>query len=129
MSNPASVLLRRALAADAIVSAATGLAMLFGAAPLAELLRLPEGLLRFGGLALLPYVAFVAYAVKHPSRAAVWTIIGCNVAWAAGCALLLVSGWIAPNALGVAFVVVQAAAVLLFAELQVMGLRRPVAAV
>ncbi|MCX8004828.1 MAG: hypothetical protein N2688_07700 [Burkholderiaceae bacterium] len=128
MSNQTSVFLRRALAADAIVSAATALLMLFGAPLLADLLRLPETLLRFAGLALLPYVAFVAYAIRRPARGAVWTVIACNVAWAAGCAWLIASGWIAPNALGTAFVVVQAVAVLVFAELQYLGLRRPFAA-
>lgn len=127
MSNRASVVLRRALAADAVVSGVTGLLMLFGAPLLAELLRLPETLLLVAGLALLPYVAFVAYAMKRPARAAVWAFIVCNLTWAPGCALLLASGWIAPNALGVAFVIVQAAAVLLLAELQHIGMRRPVA--
>jgi hypothetical protein len=37
---------------------------------------------------------------------------------------LLVSGWIAPNVLGVIFVAMQAAVVAVFGELQFIGLRR-----
>jgi hypothetical protein len=128
MSNSHSVLLQRALAADAIVSAATAALMIAGAGWLAEFLSLPADLLRLAGLLLLPYIACVAYTLKRPSRAGVFAIIGINVAWAAACVLLLASGWVAPNAFGVAFVIVQAVAVLLFAELQYIGLKRPVAA-
>lgn len=127
MSKVHSVLLQRALAADAIVSAATAALMIAGGERLAEFLSLPASLLRFAGLLLLPYIAFVAYALKRSSRASVFVIIGANVAWAAACALLLASGSVAPNAFGVAFVIVQAVAVLLFAELQYVGLKRPVA--
>ena len=80
---------------------------------------------------LLPYVAFVIYWAtrEDASRPAVWAIIVANVLWAAASALLLVSGWVAPTALGYAFVIGQAAVVALLAELQYVGLRgRPAAA-
>ena len=38
--------------------------------------------------------------------------------------MLLLSGWIEPTGLGYAFVIFQAVVVGVFAELQVMGLRR-----
>ncbi len=47
-----------------------------------------------------------------------------NVVWAVDCALLLLSGWVQPTTLGVAFVLIQAAGVLIFAELQFMALRK-----
>jgi hypothetical protein len=40
---------------------------------------------------------------------------------------LLVSGWVAPTALGYAFVIAQAAVVAVLAELQIAGLRRTTA--
>jgi hypothetical protein len=49
------------------------------------------------------------------------------VLWAAASGLLLASGWVAPTALGYAFVIGQAAVVALLGELQYVGLRRPVA--
>jgi hypothetical protein len=62
-----------------------------------------------------------------PSRPAVWVIIVANAAWTAASLLLLVSGWVTPTTLGYLFVVVQAAAVAIFAELQWLGLRRQIA--
>lgn len=53
-----------------------------------------------------------------------WAGIACNVLWAIACVLLLISGIVAPNSLGVAFVIVQTVAVLVFAELQLTALRR-----
>jgi hypothetical protein len=44
--------------------------------------------------------------------------------WVAGSVLLLVSGRFEPNALGFAFVLGQAAAVAVFAEMQYVGLRK-----
>jgi hypothetical protein len=118
--------LRRALILDAIASGATGLLMIAGAGLVEGLLGLPAALLRGAGLVLVPYVAFVVYAGTRDiiSRSAVWTIIVANVAWAAASALLLVSGWVSPTALGYAFVIAQAVVVALLGELQYMGLRR-----
>jgi hypothetical protein len=125
-----SPFLRRALILDAAASGATALIVIAAAGPLAGLLGLPQGLLRGAGLVLLPYVAFVIYwAMREDvSRPAVWAIVVANVLWAAASALLLVSGWVAPTALGYAFVIGQAAAVALLGELQYVGLRRQPAA-
>ena len=57
------------------------------------------------------------------SRPAVWPVIIANALWAIASALLLVSGWVAPTALGYAFVIAQAVVVALLGELQYMGLR------
>ena len=118
--------LRRALMLDALASGATALLMIAGAGLVEGLLGLPAALLRGAGLVLVPYVAFVVYTATRDtiSRSAVWTIIVANVAWAAASALLLVSGWVAPTALGYAFVIAQAVVVALLGELQYMGLRR-----
>lgn len=126
-----SPLLRRALLADAAASGAAGLLMLLGAGPLGALLHLPAGLLSGAGLVLLPYAALVAWLGSRASltRPAVWAVIGINAVWAADSLLLLASGWVQPNGLGQAFVIAQALAVALFAELQFLGLRRPVPAI
>ena len=121
-----SMFLRRALLADALVSGATGLMMLLGAGLTHGLLGLPEGLLREAGIVLLPYAAIVGYVgtrERFPVPA-VWGVIACNIVWAAGSILLLVSGLVAPKLLGYTFVVAQAVVVALFAELQYVGLRR-----
>ena len=120
------VFLRRALVLDAVASGATALMMVAGAGLVEGLLGLPAAQLRGAGIVLLPYVAFVIYTGTREtiSRPAVWAIIVANVLWAAASAVLLVSGWVAPTALGIAFVIAQAVVVALLGELQYMGLRR-----
>ncbi len=121
--------IRQALLLDAAVSGAAGLVMLVGA-PLAETwLGMPEALLHFAGVLLLPYAAFVALVAgtERPSRPAVRVVIGCNALWVAGSALLLVAAGLSPTALGYIFVLAQAAVVAFFAELQFAGLRRSAA--
>jgi hypothetical protein len=124
--DPSSTFLRRALALDAAASGATALLAIAAAAPLGGLLGLPVDLLRGAGLVLVPYVAFVVYTATRAtvSPPAVWSIVVANVLWAAASALLLVSGWVAPNGLGYAFVIGQAAVVALLGELQYVGLTR-----
>jgi len=121
-----SPFLRRALLVDAAISAATGLAMILGAGVLHGLLGLPVALLRYAGLSLIPFVALVFHLSRRDSlsRAGVWTVIGLNAVWVAGSVLLLLSGRFEPNALGFAFVLGQAAAVAVFAEMQYVGLRK-----
>ena len=66
---------------------------------------MPETLLLIGGAVLLPFAALVAYLSLRPNlpRVAVWGVILVNVLWAAESVLLLMSGWVTPNAAGVCF--------------------------
>ncbi|MBX9402827.1 hypothetical protein K4L06_16070 [Lysobacter sp. BMK333-48F3] len=123
--RPAS-LLRRALAADAVVSGAAGALQLAAAGPLSALLALDAGLLRGSGLFLLLWTAFLVWVLGRKSVGAglAWTVIGLNLAWAAGSVALWLQGAVAPNALGLSYLLAQAAAVAVFAELQFFGLRR-----
>lgn len=115
--------LRYVLIADAVASGATGALMIGGAGFLSGLLSLPGGLLFEAGLLLVPYVLFVLWTGTRaviPVKP-VWVIIACNTAWTLG-SIIVLMGFLAPNALGVAFVVFQAAAVGLFGLLQFIGL-------
>jgi hypothetical protein len=122
----ASSLLRRVLTIDAIVSAASGIAMIAFAEVLANLLQLPVDLLSEAGIVLLPFAAFVGFVASRsePARFAVWAIIGLNILWVADSILLLFTDWVAPNALGYAVVIAQAAGILVLADLEYMGYRR-----
>jgi hypothetical protein len=122
--------LRNVLVLDAAASGATGLLLLAGAGVLEDLLGLPVALLREAGLILIPYVACVAWVgTREPiARRAVWAIIAANALWAVASVGLLVSGLVAPTALGYAFVIAQAAVVAVLGELQYAGLKRPAAA-
>ena len=121
-----SPFLRRVVLADAATSGVTGLLMMLGAGFLAELLGMPAALLDYAGLVLLPFAALVAYLATRESlwRSAVWAVIACNALWAADSVLLLLTGWIEANKLGVAFVIAQALVVAVLAELEYVGLRR-----
>ncbi|MCY1343018.1 hypothetical protein D9M68_313770 [compost metagenome] len=121
-----SLLLRRVLLADGLVSGATGLLMLLAADWLGAFLELPRGLLFGAGLSLLPFAAALFWLARREtlSRPLVWAVIAINAVWVLDSLLLLVSGWVAPNLLGHAFVIAQAVAVLAFAELQWFGLKR-----
>lgn len=123
---PVTPFLRFALLVDAGVSGAMALLLVLAAAPLSILLHLPEPLLFNVGLVLVPYVVVVGWLGLRQdlARTAVWAVIACNVLWAVDSCWLLASGLVAPNALGTAFVIVQAVAVLVFAELQFTALRR-----
>jgi hypothetical protein len=121
-----SPLLRQALLADATTSGAFGLLMLLAAGPLSHLLGLPEMLLRGAGAVLMPYVALLAWLSLRgqTNKALIWAVILGNFLWVADSLLLLVIGWVSPTRAGYAFVIMQALVVLMYAELQIMGLRR-----
>jgi hypothetical protein len=127
--HPAPIL-RQALLADAATSGACALLMLIGSGPLSGLLGLPAALLQGAALVLIPWTAALAYLATRESltSVAVWAVIVANAVWAADSAWLLLSGWVAPTAAGTAFVVAQALAVVMYAELQWVGLRRSRAA-
>lgn len=117
--------LRHVLLADAMSCLATGAAQVAAAPPLAALLGLPRPLLAGTGWFLLAYAAVVALvAIRDPLPARpVWAFAAGNLAWALGCVALLASGFVAPTAFGVAWVLAQAAVVALLAHLQWTGLR------
>ena len=118
--------LRRALLADAVISGVSALLFLFAADALSRMFDVPALLFRYAGVGLIPFTAFVAYLCTrdNPPRTAAWTVIALNVVWVLASILVLVTGDLDPNRLGVAFIVVQAIAVAVFAEVQYVGLRR-----
>jgi hypothetical protein len=125
MINP-SVLLRRAILADAIFSGASALLLTFGAGALAPMLNLPEALLRESGLFLIAYAALVGWLGTRQStpKALVLIVIAGNAAWTIGSIALLFSEAVTPNLLGEAVVAIQAIATGAFAELRYIGLRK-----
>jgi len=120
-----SPLLRKALTADAVVTGLAGLLMVLAAIPLSTRYGLPVGLLRWAGLICLPFAAFDAWlaTLERLQRPAVFFVVACNVLWALDSVLLLLTGWVAPTALGTVFVITQAVVTAVFAELEFIGLR------
>ena len=124
--SDASTFLRRTLWLDAAVSGATGVVMWLCADLLQAWLALPSTLFLVAGLSLLPFGGVLIALATRPQvpRRAIVAVIVSNALWVVASVALLVSGRVAPTMLGYAFVIVQAAAVVGFAELQWMGLRR-----
>ena len=120
----ASTFLRRVLWADAAVSLAMALLLILGASAIASLTALPEFLLSGAGWALMPWVALVAFtATRNPLRTwLAWLVVALNVVWVVESGFLLAVDSIETNAMGVAFVLAQAAGVLVLAALQATGL-------
>jgi hypothetical protein len=87
---------------------------------------LPAPLLRFAGWSLVPYAAALVFVAGRatPSRGAVVAVIALNAAWVAASLLVLAAGALRPGPLGYAFVIAQAVAVALLAEMETVGLRR-----
>ncbi|HZF81534.1 MAG TPA: hypothetical protein VEZ89_17285 [Rubrivivax sp.] len=124
--------LKVALFADAVVSGAVALLQLLAGQLLAGLLALPAVLLLESGVFLIVYVGLLLAMATRPRLWSwlVWAVIAGNVGWAVGCLSLLKllpalgsdsGGQV--TSLGVAFLLVQAFTVLVFALLQWRGWR------
>ena len=119
-----SIFLRRVLLVDAATCMATGALLALARAPLAALLGLPGTLLLYAGVSLFPCAALMLWVARREplARAAAWLVVVGNALWVLGSAALLVV--YSPTALGDVFVIAQALAVALLAELEYIGLRR-----
>ncbi|WP_372426238.1 hypothetical protein [Salinarimonas chemoclinalis] len=122
--------LRRALLVDVAASGALGIALTIAAGALADPLGLPEILLRIVGVVCLGWAGVLRLAATRPRlpRFAAWGIVEGNALWVAASLVLLASGLVAPTALGLAFVLAQAALVAGFTVAQALALRGPRAA-
>jgi hypothetical protein len=123
-----STFLRWVLFIDAATCVATGLLAMIGSSTLDQLLGLPTELLRYAGLSLLPFAAFVVYLATREtfSKSMVWAVILLNALWTADSLLLLLTGWVNPTELGYVFVVAQALGVAMLAGLEYVGWRKSV---
>jgi hypothetical protein len=119
-------LLRFALRLDAAGSGALGLLGLAAATPLAGLLGAPAAGIRGTGAVLVAYAVALLVLAARPTipRAGAWTVVVANVVWVLSSVGAAVAGRGELTALGVGVVLAQAAAVLVFADLQWLGLRR-----
>ena len=118
--------LRRTLTIDAVVSGASAVLLLVAGDALARWLAVPETLLRYAGILLVPFAVYVGTLARRETatRSSVGAVIGMNIAWVVASAWLVMGSAVRPTAAGYVFIVSQAVAVALLAELQYIGLRR-----
>jgi hypothetical protein len=126
MAEIRSPFLRAVITADAAVCGLGGAVLALDAAVLQGPLGLSAGLLREVGYVLVVWAAVLAFLASRPAlrRAAVWTLVVVNVLWAVESVAALALDWMAPTALGLGAVLVQAVGALLVADLQFMALRK-----
>ena len=119
-------LLRPALKLDAVASGALGVLSLAAGPLLEDLLGTPRTLRWPIGLFLIGYAAAVWAVGSRPrvSRPAVRTVIAINLLWVVASVAAVAGGRLLLTGLGIAFVLAQAVAVAMFADLQFLGLRR-----
>jgi hypothetical protein len=119
-------LLRLSLRLDAAASGALGVLLAAGGALLDDLLGIPAMVLVAVGGFLAAYATTLWFVGSRPevSRPAVRVVAVGNLLWVAASVIAVAAGWWSPTALGTALMVAQAAAVALFAERQLTGLRR-----
>ena len=122
--------LKLALIADALAAAALAAAHLVVADWIAGWMQLPQALLLGTGAFLVGWTALLLWLAPTPRAPAalVTLVIEGNLLWAAGAIGLLVSGVLAANAWGNAYLVLNAVSVLAFAALEWRGLRASAAA-
>jgi hypothetical protein len=124
MSPQDNTTLQNILLLDAATCVAAGAMMAFGSNFVAGLTAIPAPLLTWAGLILFPIAALMVYAAVQatPPRPLVWLIVVGNIGWVA--ASLALFAVIAPNALGAAFILAQAAVVTVLALLEHSALQR-----
>jgi CHASE2 domain-containing sensor protein len=119
-------LLRRSLNLDAVASGGLGLLLAAAGSLLDEPLGIPASVLVPVGVFLVAYAAALWFVGSRPRvrRPAVLVVVVGNLLWVVASVVAAIAGWWSPTPVGTAFVLAQAAAVALFAELQFTGLRR-----
>jgi hypothetical protein len=125
-----SKLLKAAFTADALACGASSVLQVIAAAAMSTALALPAQLLTGTGIFLGLYAASLLMLMKLHAiwRPLVWLIIIGNVGWAIITLDLLVTGMIAPNGFGLAYLAVQSITVVGLAAMEYAGLKtsRPI---
>lgn len=116
--------LRITLALDAVVTGVNGLVYLAAAGPVSDLLGPDAGLLRGIGAFLLVYGVAVGLLAARVNRTGTRAVIAANIVWTLASIGAVVTGLLDFTVLGAVWAIAQALVVGVFAELQIMGLRK-----
>ncbi|MEU7004383.1 hypothetical protein [Nonomuraea sp. NPDC046570] len=116
--------LRITLALDAVVTGGNGLVYLAAAGPVSDLLGPDAGLLRGIGAFLLVYGVAVGLLAARVNRTGTRVVIAANIVWTLASIGAVVTGLLDFTVLGAVWAIAQALVVGVFAELQIMGLRK-----
>lgn len=117
-------LLRQALLLDAAASGSMGLVMAAAPGFVGGVLGLPTGFVLAIGVFFVIFALSLLALRSHPLPALVWLVVLGNFAWGVASIAILFTDLIVPNTFGIVVIVAQAIAVAVFAELELIGLRR-----
>jgi hypothetical protein len=125
MSIKSHTMLRNVLLTDAAATSAMGVLCFVAAGPLGSFLAISPNALRWVGLALVPFAGALFWSgLRTPiSEGVVRLLAAGNVGWVILSVLVAATGMLGANALGVAFILVQAAAVAGFTYFEYAGLK------
>lgn len=121
-----SSLLRTGLRLDAVLSLAAAVAVVLLLEPLTSVFGVAREHLIGSVAFMVGWAAITGWMGAQP-RLPVWSVwlsISVNIEWAVASLLLPSLGWISPTPIGWGVLIAQMAGVLLFAELQWLGLQR-----
>jgi hypothetical protein len=110
--------LTRILLLDAATCAVMGLLLLLASGPVGGRTGIPAALLFYAGAALIPIALYMALVARWAvgNHLAVWLVILGNIGWVLASFGLF--AFIAPDGLGIAFILAQAAIVAVLARLE-----------
>ena len=119
-------LLVRSLRLDALASGAMGVLLAAGGWLLDGPLSAPAAFLVPLGVFLLAYASLLWVIARdaRSARAIGGFVVAGNIVWVVATIVTLLADWLTLSGLGIAFALLQAAAVVVFVELQWIGLRR-----
>lgn len=122
MTDRSSIAVQKVFGLDALTCLAAGALMSLAAGPIAGLTELPADLLRWAGIALFPVAALFATMsrMRVIPQLLLWLAVIGNAAWVAGSIAVLAV--FPANALGIAFVLAQAAVVAILTLLEARAL-------
>jgi hypothetical protein len=123
---PGEALLALVLKLDAVTTGANGIAYVALADTIHSSLGVSGGALRAIGAVLVAYGVAVWLLASRPAinRTGVRVVIAANAIWAIDSAIVLIAGWLDPEALGAAWIALQAVIVAGYAAMQAVALRR-----
>ncbi len=121
-SQSSTFTLRKILLLDALTCLVMGLLLVVGDSFLSVQLALPKNFILVAGFLLFPCAALMwltsrAGSQTNPPKPLVWVVVLGNAGWVIA-SLLSLEIWLEPNALGMAFIALQALAVLVLAGLE-----------
>lgn len=125
-AQPADRFLRTILKIDTVTCAVTGAGFVALGEVHWEVFGLPTALTMPAGIFLIALAVglWTLGSLTAVNAKAVWVVVAGNFAWVAASIMLIVASLVDLTTLGIVFVAVQAAAVAVIAELEIVGLRK-----